>query len=187
MALIECKECGQMVSDKAEICPNCGCPVEKEVVCEECGEHFKEGEPTCPKCGCPVSGENATSSSFRKESSDSQTEEVKTFMLQNKKFLPIEAMKKIQLRLMALDEEQFERVRWVSFKEPGTMLLISIFLGLFGVDRFMLGHTELGIFKLILTLCCGIGFIWWLYDIFHIEEMTLDYNYELLSDIINRV
>lgn len=27
MALIKCDECGQMVSDKAEACPHCGCPV----------------------------------------------------------------------------------------------------------------------------------------------------------------
>lgn len=27
MALIKCKECGHMVSDKAKACPNCGCPV----------------------------------------------------------------------------------------------------------------------------------------------------------------
>ena len=28
MALIECSECGNKVSDKAEYCPNCGCPIE---------------------------------------------------------------------------------------------------------------------------------------------------------------
>lgn len=30
MALIKCEECGQMVSDKAEMCPNCGCPIENK-------------------------------------------------------------------------------------------------------------------------------------------------------------
>lgn len=29
MALIKCKECGHKVSDKAECCPNCGCPIEE--------------------------------------------------------------------------------------------------------------------------------------------------------------
>lgn len=28
MALIKCKECGHMISDKASECPNCGCPTE---------------------------------------------------------------------------------------------------------------------------------------------------------------
>ena len=27
MALIKCEECGHMISDRAEACPNCGCPV----------------------------------------------------------------------------------------------------------------------------------------------------------------
>lgn len=54
MALIKCKECGHEVSDKAEACPNCGCPVEKKIVCEECGEAIGIHDITCPKCGCPV-------------------------------------------------------------------------------------------------------------------------------------
>lgn len=28
MALIKCNECGHTISDKAESCPNCGCPIE---------------------------------------------------------------------------------------------------------------------------------------------------------------
>lgn len=27
--LIECSECGKQISDKADLCPNCGCPVSK--------------------------------------------------------------------------------------------------------------------------------------------------------------
>ena len=29
MAMIKCKECGHDLSDKASVCPNCGCPIEK--------------------------------------------------------------------------------------------------------------------------------------------------------------
>lgn len=29
MALIKCSECGKEISDKAETCPSCGCPIEK--------------------------------------------------------------------------------------------------------------------------------------------------------------
>lgn len=31
MALVKCRECGQMISDKAESCPNCGCPIKKAI------------------------------------------------------------------------------------------------------------------------------------------------------------
>lgn len=56
MALIKCAECGQMVSDKAANCPNCGCPVEREVICEECGRPIYRIK-FCTYCGCPVKKE----------------------------------------------------------------------------------------------------------------------------------
>lgn len=54
MALIKCTECGQMVSERASQCPNCGCPVEKKIVCEECGGNVSPHDIICPNCGCPV-------------------------------------------------------------------------------------------------------------------------------------
>ncbi len=35
MALIKCKECGKEVSDKAEACPKCGCPIAKKKATED--------------------------------------------------------------------------------------------------------------------------------------------------------
>ena len=30
MALIDCRECGKEISDKARTCPHCGCPSEEQ-------------------------------------------------------------------------------------------------------------------------------------------------------------
>lgn len=54
MTLIRCSECGHSISDKAEMCPNCGCPIEKKIYCEECGQVLSEMDKTCPNCGCPI-------------------------------------------------------------------------------------------------------------------------------------
>lgn len=71
MALIKCSECGNLVSDKAKACPNCGCPIEQEnesgMACPECGQTVTPTDSVCPNCGYPLENSNADpSNSFQK-------------------------------------------------------------------------------------------------------------------------
>ena len=47
-------------------------------------------------------------------------------------------------KLLNVDEEKFNLVSAVAFKAPTTILLVSIFLGTLGIDRFMLEISEWG-------------------------------------------
>ena len=53
MALINCPECGQKISDKASACIHCGCPIEKNKTCPECGSVVNESDTVCKTCGFP--------------------------------------------------------------------------------------------------------------------------------------
>lgn len=55
-------------------------------------------------------------------------------------------------------------------KDWRTAFLLSYFLGILGVDRFYLGHTGLGIAKLLVSIVtCGVGgVIWGIVDILYI-------------------
>lgn len=45
MALIKCKECGATISDKANVCPKCGCPTEHDNLREESEHEDQEDAP----------------------------------------------------------------------------------------------------------------------------------------------
>lgn len=59
-------------------------------------------------------------------------------------------------------EERGRKVNWV------LVLVMSIFFGMFGVDRFIMGKVGTGILKLLITILTAFvlgGWIWWLVDI----------------------
>ncbi|MDD2752177.1 MAG: TM2 domain-containing protein [Candidatus Omnitrophica bacterium] len=51
-----------------------------------------------------------------------------------------------------------------------TALLLSIFVGSLGIDRFYLGYIGLGILKLLTLGGCG---VWWLIDLILIASRNL--------------
>lgn len=61
MAMIQCTECGQEISDKAKKCIHCGKVLIEEVqplkYCAECGKEISFDSQECPFCGCPVEQE----------------------------------------------------------------------------------------------------------------------------------
>lgn len=184
MALIKCTECGQMISDKAEICPNCGAPIEKKIICKECGMEISEMTQVCPNCGCP----NPFAITLNQIPINIDYEKrVQRFLVINKNYLPQNRLQEIRVMLLKLTDDQWDSIECISFKDPTLLLILSVLVGMLGIDRFVLGDILNGVLKLLLSIACGIGLIWWIVDIFKINGLVLNYNYRLLKETLRYV
>jgi TM2 domain-containing membrane protein YozV len=95
--------------------------------------------------------------------------------------LPRESMLLIVQQLKELDDEKFALLHSVNYRNPTNVLIVSIFLGGLGIDRFLLDQPGLGVLKLL--TCGGFG-IWALIDWFLIMDLTKQYNYKKLNRIV---
>lgn len=106
---------------------------------------------------------------------------VDMYIMTNQKYFPAEKIMYLKEKLAAMDESKFTMVSTVELKDPTTILLVSIFLGTLGIDRFMLGDTGMGILKLLTGGCCGILTI---IDWFTVSKKTKELNFNNIMTVL---
>lgn len=106
---------------------------------------------------------------------------LRSFMINDAKMFTQMDLAQINAILPELTDAQLQMVSSVDYRDPTMMLVLSILVGGLGVDRFMLGDTGLGVLKLITG--GGLG-IWWLIDIFTVENRAKEYNMEMFNEAI---
>ena len=99
---------------------------------------------------------------------------VDMYIMTNQKYFPAEKIMYIKEKLASMDENKFAMISTIEMKDPTTILLVSIFLGSLGVDRFMLGDIGMGILKL---LTCGVCGILTIIDWFTVSKKTKELNF----------
>ncbi len=104
-----------------------------------------------------------------------EAQRVDMFIMNNAKFFESYHLRGIRDRLVAMDDSKWVMITTVQFKDPTISLIISILVGHFGVDRFFIGDTGLGVAKLL--TCGGLG-IWTIIDWFLIMAATREKNME---------
>ena len=108
-------------------------------------------------------------------------QKIDMFIMTNHKYFPAEKIVFLKEKLRTIDETKFTLISTVDFKDPTTLLLVSIFLGSFGIDRFMIGDTGMGILKLLTGGCCGILTI---IDWFTISNKVKEANFNKVMTLI---
>ena len=125
-------------------CKNCGKELkEDEVYCSVCGFARDQGNRFCPNCGKEVSDPNASfCSSCGFKINDNQTYSSDPRYVNNNQS---QGTKKGKSRLAAG--------------------LLQIFLGSFGIGRFYLGYTTIGVYQILVSIfTCGFGSLWGFID-----------------------
>lgn len=115
------------------------------------------------------------------------------YVFSKSSYLPSDKLLILQQELEDLDEGALNALMMVEMRQPLVALILAIFFGEFGVDRFYAGNKELGFAKLIafiisfVTLFILIGFLffigvylWKFIDCFLIMRACKEANFEHL-------
>lgn len=105
------------------------------------------------------------------------TQKIDMFMMTNAKYFESHQLQTIRNLLLQTNESKWPNITSMQFKDPTTILIVSLLAGSLGIDRFMIGDTGIGIGKLL--TCGGFG-IWAIIDWFLIMGSTREKNLQNL-------
>jgi TM2 domain-containing membrane protein YozV len=120
-------------------------------------------------------------------------DQVNQLMTLNLDKIAPESVEMIRERLLNVDEG-VAQAAFASTKSPNMILIVSIFLGELGIDRFMIGNIGLGVGKFLTwvlsIVTCGIGLIilipWYIIDLFLVKGATRRYNSNKILQILGQ-
>lgn len=108
-------------------------------------------------------------------------QKVDMFIMTNAKYFPEDKIFFLKEKLKGIDDEKFSMLTAIGLKDPTTIVLVSIFLGSLGIDRFMIGDTGVGVLKLLTGGCCGILTI---IDWFTVSGKTKEKNFNKIMTLL---
>jgi TM2 domain-containing membrane protein YozV len=110
-----------------------------------------------------------------------EAQKVDMFMMTHAKFFESYHVNGIREQLLKMDDSKWAYLSTVQLKDPVVMLIVSILAGQFGLVRFLIGDTGMGIGKLL--TCGGLGF-WTIIDWFLIMGATREKNMQTIRQLL---
>lgn len=101
---------------------------------------------------------------------------------QVKDYVPQKAIIELQGMLAAAPDEAAMAISGIKLKSSTTTLVLSIFLGYLGIDRFYVGDIGLGVLKL---LTAGLMGLWGFIDIFLCYKKAKKNNYKAIVETLS--
>ncbi len=103
------------------------------------------------------------------------------YLTTNAKYFEPTAIPILRQKMENASDDTLLTLQATDLKDPTLMVIISIFLGVLGIDRFMLGDIGIGVLKLLTGGLCGILTI---IDWFTISKKTKQLNLSKVSLIM---
>lgn len=110
-----------------------------------------------------------------------QNERISQYLMINADMFPQEKIPLLKMRLESVSESKLDMLPAVSLKSPTVNLVLSLFVGVLGVDRFFLEDIGLGVLKLLTAGGCG---IWAIIDWFTAMKRTREYNFDKVMKML---
>ena len=108
---------------------------------------------------------------------------VDMYIMANANKFPEDRLFYIREQLLLADENKWMFIQTISLNDHVIILILSIFFGYLGVDRFVIGDIGLGIGKL---LTGGLCMVWAIVDWFFIMKATKEKNFQNLLLVLNQ-
>jgi len=109
-------------------------------------------------------------------------EKIQMFIMGNQNRFESSQLPIIMEQMKNIDDNDLSVLSSVKFKDPITVLILLLFFGGLGVDRFVIGEIGMGILKLFTCGCFGILTI---IDWFIIMGKTRKKNFEIFMETVN--
>ena len=103
------------------------------------------------------------------------------FLTENQKKFKTMDLMAIKEQLDKMSDKELFMLNSMDFKDPTISLLLSVIVGGFGIDRFYIGDTGLGVLKLLTG--GGLG-VWWIVDMFVITGKTKKNNIKDFHEVL---
>lgn len=110
-----------------------------------------------------------------------EKKDIDLYLTTNAKYFEPSAIPVVRQKLEKASPDSLAVLQACDLKDPTTLLIVSIFLGSLGIDRFMIGDVGMGVLKLLTLGCCGILTI---IDWFTISRKAKQANLAAISMVI---
>ena len=103
------------------------------------------------------------------------------FLIKHKSYFHEFDLDLLKSDLKKLSPEELKLFMNTNFINPNVNFAVSILTNVLGVDRFVIGQTDIGLLKLLTA--GGLG-VWAIIDWFQIKELTQQYNFNKAEQVI---